>query len=144
MEELRPGIQPKFVIEQARIFARWQGLRKGWIQQGKALDRRDEDGIETAEGIIRDSLKPMADLFNPGVSLDSVEDVQKILVANEVSIIPTGIAELDAVKAGPARGRLHCLMASTGKGKSWYLVHLAKVAAKRGLRALYLTLEMDE
>lgn len=144
MEDLRPGAQPSFLIEEARVWARWQGLRKSWIQQGKALDRRDRDGIEFAEAAIRDTLRPMADLFNGGKNLGELADLREILEQEEAESLPTGIPELDNVRCGPARGRLNLFMAPTGRGKSWWLTHLAKHAAKKKYRVLYISLEMSE
>ena len=144
MEELRPGVQPSFVMEEARVWARWQALRKSWIQQGKALDRRDRDGIEFAESAIRDTLRPMADLFDGGKNMGELSDLREILEQEEAESLPTGIPELDNIRCGPARGRLHMFLAPTGRGKSWYLTHLAKHAARKNFRVLYITLEMSE
>lgn len=144
IEEMKDSIQSSYVIEQARNFARWSQLRKAWLKQGTALDRRDEEGLEIAEAAIKDSLAPLANMFDGGADMSDVETLAKIFDKDDFEIIPSGIPEIDQNRCGPARGRLHCLMASSGRGKSQYLCHLTRHAAKHGKKVLYLSHEMDE
>jgi replicative DNA helicase len=58
--------------------------------------------------------------------------------------MPTGIASIDEANLGPARKRLHLMIGLPKKGKSWWLVHLAKQAFKHRLRTVYITLELDQ
>jgi len=144
LDDLKDGIQPSYIIEQARNFARWSQLRKAWLKQGTALDRRDIEGLEAAEAAVRESIEPMADLFDPGADMSDLDRLSEIFTKDDYEIIPTGIPSIDQHRCGPARGRLHCLMASSGRGKSMYLAHLARQAAKRGFKVAYLSFEMDE
>ncbi len=144
LEELKGSVQPSYVIEQARNFARWSQLRKAWLKQGTALDRRDLEGLEAAEAAVRDSIEPMADMFDPGADMGDVDTLSQIFNRDDYEVIPSGIPIIDQTKCGPGRGRLHCLMASSGRGKSHYLCHLARNAAKRGYKVAYLSFEMDE
>lgn len=47
-------------------------------------------------------------------------------------------------KGGVPRKTLNCILAGTNVGKSLYLCHHAAASIKRGLNALYITLEMSE
>ena len=144
LESLRTGIQPSYIVDQARNFARWSQLRKAWLKQGTALDRRDLEGLEAAESAVQEALQPMADLFDPGADASDKDRMAEIFDRNDFEVIPTGIPALDENRAGPGRGRLHCLMASSGRGKSHYLCHLTRKAAGHGHKVLYLSFEMDE
>tara|TARA_R100000951_G_scaffold114960_1_gene121528 strand:+ start:28754 stop:30205 length:1452 start_codon:yes stop_codon:yes gene_type:complete len=144
MEDLKGSVQPSYIIEQARNFARWSQLRKAWLKQGTGLDRRDMEGLEAAEAAVRESIEPMADLFDPGADMSDIDRLSEIFTKDDYEIIPTGIPAIDSHRCGPARGRLHCLMASSGRGKSMYLAHITRQAAKRGHKVAYLSFEMDE
>jgi len=144
LEDMKGSIQSSYIIEQARNFARWSQLRKAWLKQGTALDRRDVEGLEVAEAAIKESLEPLANMFDGGADMSDVDTLAKIFNKDDFEIIPSGIPEIDLNRCGPARGRLHCLMASSGRGKSMYLCHLTRQAAKRGKKVLYLSHEMDE
>jgi len=144
LDSLRSGIQSSYIVDQARNFARWSQLRKSWLKTGTALDRRDLEGLEAAESAIQDAIKPMADLFDPGADMSDVDRVAEIFDRNDFEVIPTGIPALDEHRAGPGRGRLHCLMASSGRGKSHYLCHLTRKAASKNYKVLYLSFEMSE
>ena len=144
IDDMKDGVQASYIIEKARDFARWSQLRKAWLKQGTALDRRDEEGLAVAEAAIQEALQPLADMFDGGADMSNIDDLAKIFTKDDFEIIPSGIPEIDLNRCGPARGRLHCLMASSGRGKSMYLCHLTRQAAKRGKKVLYLSHEMDE
>jgi hypothetical protein len=56
----------------------------------------------------------------------------------------TGIPLLDSHGFVPERGTVMLLIAGAGKGKSWGLIHLGKMAATRGKKVLHVSLEMSE
>lgn len=144
IEELKTAVQPNYVLDRARYFARWQKLRTAAGEMLSALDARTDKGVDQAENVLLEATKVSAHLFDGGLKMSSVDELVAIINRVDGGIISTGIPELDNLRCAPARGRLHTCLASTGRGKSWYLVHLAKQAARRGARVLYVTLEMDE
>jgi len=57
--------------------------------------------------------------------------------------IPTLIDPLDARFMGARRGELCSVMAPSGKGKSWFLTHIAQAAHFMGHNVLHVTYEMS-
>lgn len=58
--------------------------------------------------------------------------------------IPTGLGDLDRITNGWKPGQLVTVAALTGNGKTTFMLQCALHAARKGRRALILTLEMDE
>lgn len=142
LEETKGSINQQYVMEQATLFARYQRLRMGIGEALDALELDDAAGVLQAESVLEKATAGTLDLFDPGTYLRDAKSLR--FLDDDLEAFPTGIPELDAKGLGPARGRLHLMIAPYGVGKSWWLVHLAKVALMHGLRVLYLTLEMSE
>lgn len=62
----------------------------------------------------------------------------------EISHITTLISPLDELFAGIEARQLGTIMAPSGVGKSWMLIHLAKAAVLQGKHVFHFTLEMGE
>ena len=139
MLEAKEGINPKYVISQVSGFLREQRLRAGILSAAESLEAGK---VSDAEDAMRKSLQGSIDVFNPGLLLSKVSVEETI--HNEVEAYPTGIKELDAKNLGPTPSELHIMLASYGRGKSWFLMHLAKKALAYGKKVLYVTLEMSE
>ncbi len=78
---------------------------------------------------------------------DLFEDVEARYVALQRSTIMTGVPELDAQKVmngGSTRGELHCVIASSGVGKSHFMTFIGANAMRQGLNVLYFTMELSE
>lgn len=60
--------------------------------------------------------------------------------------VPSGITELDRlmVRGGVTPGQLAVAIAPTGRGKTNWLINLAKAAVLEGFPVVYYTLELDE
>jgi replicative DNA helicase len=144
VESTAKEINPAYVLERAAVFVRFQRLMVGVQSALRDMQRDDEDGLLAAEAKLHGALKDTIGAFDVGLRFaDDLEASVHFLTAPEESI-PTGIPEIDKRGLGPSPGRLHMLMADTGRGKSWWLIHLAAEALKYGKRVLYVTLEMSE
>lgn len=138
--EIKDGINIEYTINEASKFSREQSLRKAVTS---ALEILESNNIDEAENVLYKSLNTTTDLFNSGLRVNDFEQAIQFL-NREPSEFKTGILDLDLVDANPARKALHIFMALPGKGKSWYLLNLAKHALIHRKKVLYVTLEMSE
>lgn len=72
---------------------------------------------------------------------DSLDKIQEI---RSMERLPTGIAGLDNHIGGLHRGGLGLFIAPTSGGKSMMLNHLTAYNLRRGISAIYITLELPE
>lgn len=143
LEQVKDGINREYVLTQAKAFSRFQRLRRGVTEAIDQLRSNDEVGVNAAEAALRDAMKDSVELFDAGIIMSNAK--QSLSFLDETTpAFPTGIRELDMYEQGPARGQLCLLIAPYGKGKSWWLQHLAKIGILHGLRVAYITLEMSE
>lgn len=139
----KSDINKDYVLEQASLFARHQRLKYG-ITRAIDLMKSDGDaGILEAEGALARALKGSTDLFRPGILLSDPKESLAFL-DREQHAFRTGIKELDEVALGPDRKRLHVFVGLPGRGKSWWLVHLGKMAIRNRLVVVHVTLELSE
>ena len=139
VQETRDGINAKYVMSQAGAFLREQRLRRGIMDAVDLLEQGKQADAETA---IRRGLDGVLDVFHPGLLFHQLV-VDKIL-SDERQPLPTGIKALDDRGLGPSAGELLLFIAPPNAGKSWWLVHLAKMALISHRRVVHVTLEMDE
>lgn len=138
------GVNARFYLDQAATFSRYQRLKDGIEKALRHMTSDDETGLLAAEAAIHESLSQTHSAFDSGFRFaDDLSETLRFMTAPEESF-PTGIESLDRLGLGPVRGRLHGLLGGTGKGKSWWLVHLSMLSRQRGHRVLYLSLELDK
>jgi len=143
LEQTKDGVNREYVINEAKAFIKYQKLKQGMTVALEHLQKNDRDGLVDAEKALNESLTGVIDLFNPGLLLNDTAKSLSFL-NTDYSAFTTGIKELDARGLGPARKRLNVFMAIPGRGKSWWLVNLAKWALLHRLRVVYVTLELSE
>lgn len=137
--ELADHINEKYVMSQLSSFVRTQQLKIGLIKASESLQEGDSD---TAENLLEAALKSRLQLFSPGMTL--TDGFVKSLTHARQDYVKVGITELDNAMFGPARGELHLFIGPAKRGKSWWLIHLAKRSLLQRLRVLYVTLEISE
>lgn len=77
--------------------------------------------------------------------IDYFTDIDARLKQELVVKIPTGMPCLDYItKGGLPKGKIGCVLAETGGGKSHFLVHLGASALLEGRNVAYFTFELDE
>lgn len=139
ISDLSEGLNEQYVVTQLEQFTRQQMLKLGVVEATKAI----QDGnLEEAERVLERSMKDRLRMFDAGMDLEAAykaigeqEDNERIL---------TGIQELDTYGYGPGRKELIVFMAPIKRGKTWWLVHLAKRGILQRWSVLYVTLEVDE
>lgn len=148
MQTVRDSIQPEFVLDQAKLFARHQRMLSGVSSALEVLDEEREDQLESrvnaAEAALRNVFTETTDMFDPGIVSRDRASLLSFLTQEEEEVFDTGVAALDRFYCGPARKQLHIFAAPSGRGKSWYLINLLKTSVLHRRRVLYITLEMSE
>ncbi len=140
IRDLSDGLNEEYVLSQLQHFTRQQQLKLGIMQGAEAIQAGK---LDEAEAIIEKSMRGRLAMFDPGLGLEGAlkklkegkDDTQRLVV---------GIPELDKYGFGPGKKELHMLMAPPKRGKTWWLVHLAKYALLQHWRVLYITLEVSE
>jgi KaiC/GvpD/RAD55 family RecA-like ATPase len=143
LESCKHNINREYVLAQATAFRRYQQIRGGIGEALEALKRDDEGSVEEAAAALANATKTQYELFDAGTQFDDTERLLRFL-GKEHDAFPCGVPELDHVGLGPARKKLHVFAALSGHGKSWWLLHLAKVAWRHNLRVCYISLELSE
>lgn len=143
IHEAHKSINSEYVMTQLGTFVRRQALRTVAVELTKALQRDTEASLEEADKLIRSAQTQSLNLFDPGTRLsDKSRSLDFFNIAE--NSFPTGIAELDKRGFGPTRKEFWLLVADTKAGKTWALIHLAKMALMHHLKVLHITLEMSE
>ena len=140
--DMRDGINPGYVIGQLETFVKRQSLRSVAVDFAKLLNKDDEASLDAAEELLKKVNSARLKVFDPGLRLSDPRSLAFLDI--EADIFKTGIPELDKRGFGPTRKELSLYLAATKKGKSWWLIHLAKIAALLHLRVLHITLELSE
>ena len=138
------GVNRRFVLDQAAAFVRYQGLKRTCLAAVDHFERDKAELLPEIEKILREGSQQQARLFDPGLILSNTERALKFLERTETDAFPTGIEQLDRLEAGPIRKGLHLFMALSGRGKTWWMVHLAKMAMLNRLKVVHITLEVSE
>lgn len=143
MEAARADVQPPFVMAQLEKFVKNKSLRAIAIDLTKALQKDTDDGLEEAERLLDNRRRSTVSVFDPGTRLS---DKARALAFLELSntALRTGIYELDKRGFGPTRGELLLAIGNAKAGKSWFLIHLAKMALLDRVKVVHITLEMSE
>ena len=137
---LKEGLNTEYVLSQLTTFVRQQQLKSGITEAVKAVKNGD---LDTAENVLGEALKYDLHAFEPGTFMHDTANSLDFL-RHQNSGLVTGIGELDKRGLGPARKELQVFLAPPKSGKTWYLVHLGKLAAMQGKKVMHITLEMSE
>jgi replicative DNA helicase len=139
------GINSEYVLDQLSTLQRTSALRHATLRAAELLESREHLAIEDVERVYHDVLKAKP-ASNEDLALDcaDIRGLANYLDQRQEQEFITGIPELDRCGTIPARGKLMIVLAYTGVGKSWCLVHLAKKAAVRCRKVLYVTLELPK
>jgi replicative DNA helicase len=137
------GINAEYVMSQLETFIRRQSMRSIAIDLNKALQRDTEQSLEEAEQLIAGANRVQLSVFDAGTRLSDKRRALSFLDLQTASI-PTGIPELDKRGLGPTRKEMYLFVADAKAGKSWWLIHLAKMALMHRVKVVHLSLEMSE
>lgn len=140
LHENKNHVNREYVLKELDDFIRKQQLKLGIIEAAKLLD---SGKVDEAELVLENSKKKQLNVFNPGTFLYDHENVLKFLNLSDNSI-PTGIPELDRFGICPAPKELFALAGLSGRGKTWFFIHLARIALLLRKKVLIISLEMGE
>lgn len=134
-------INADYVIKQVHKFVRAQTFKAAFVRAYELLNdgRLDEAEVEMEKG-----MNQQVHAFEPGLSLSSAADINKLLDHSQEEGFPLGIEQLDQAGIMPRRKQLFWLLAAKGKGKSWFITHTVKRALMHRWSTLVITLEMSE
>lgn len=139
----KTGINGPYVMSQLETFIKRQSLRSIAVDLTKALQRDTEESLEQAEQLLASANRSTLSVFDPGVRLSDKKRALEFLDVSSAAL-PTGIPELDRRGFGPTRKELLLAIANAKAGKTWWLIHLAKMALVSRAKVLHITLEMSE
>jgi|GEM_PF-5185344 len=135
----------EYVLDKARAFVRYQRFRKAASDAIRGLGKNNEEGVDEAEAAFTRALQTTVNAFDPGVVFGVDEEkTLEFLTRKESPLMKIGIPALDEANIGPMESRLMILNAASGRGKSWFLIHLAVQALRQGVPVAYIALEMTE
>lgn len=140
MMELKDHINTGYVIEQITTFTRMQRFKDAIIKSAETLNRDQHIAVEEIEKLWNDLLRVREISFDPGLRLNQFETVLDYL-ENTVSEFVTGIREFDRWGVVPVRGQVMMFLAAAKRGKSWWLIHIAKLALMQRKRVVHISLE---
>ena len=135
------SIDAGFILEQLDNFLEHQRLTHSLRD---ALEILEQGDVERAkETIYRASTAPSTG--SPGIWMkDPVQALSFLKKDEQTEFFSSGISVLDQRKVRPDKKTLMIIVASTGKGKSWWLVNAGKAALQHHKKILHITLELDE
>lgn len=141
MDGLREGIQPDYVLGELDRFIE---IRKLTQAVSRAADSLHAGDLEDAREALADTGSAASDL-KPGVFLHDTDDwLQFLRRDQEGDLFSSGVDVLDERGVRPRRGSLFLIMASAGRGKSFWLRQIAKQAVvEHHKKVLHITLEND-
>jgi hypothetical protein len=142
MHQLKATINTQFVMNQLDKFINRQTLRSMAVELAKNLTRDTEESLEEAQRLIGEARQQSLKLFDPGLRLSDEKHALEFL-STQVRAFPTGMPELDKRGFGPVRGEMLLFIANAKRGKSWFCIHLAKMAILQRLRVVHISLEMS-
>ena len=143
MMELAPNINTAYVMTQLTTFIRMQKFKSAILSSAEKLNTAQEIAVPEIEQIWNDLLKVRELNFEPGMRLT---DWPRMLDHFEQRAIEfkTGIRELDMRGIVPARKEVLLFLAPPKRGKSHWLVNIAKQALILRKKVAFVSLEMSE
>lgn len=133
-------VNTEFVLDDLNNFIKMQQMKMDIKDTAELLHKGK---IDEAESKLYNSKRSKLELFEPGIFFG--KDRERTLAFKEnikSSQILTGIPSLDNFGHVPTKKELYTAMGRAGRGKSWFLIYLAKMALLQRKKVLHLSLEM--
>lgn len=138
----KDSINKDYVINKLSAFIRRQQLKLKVIKASKLLM---ENKVEEADALIAETKSAQLTLFDPGTFFGKDNRTYSYFdIEDSDRGIYTGIEVLDRLGIIPYPKELYMMMGRAGAGKSWMLIHLAKMALRQRKKVLHITLELSE
>lgn len=136
----KDSINEEYIISQLNKFIRQQNLKNAVV---KAVGSLEDGDIDQAEVDLQYGLNKQINSFEPGIMLGDTVESLKFFETSEQGI-PLGIETLDNAGITLKPKEVILLIAPAKKGKSWFLVQVAKSSLLARKKVLIITLEMGE
>lgn len=144
MHRASSEIDPRYVLDWIQTHLRKQNLVDAVIRSADLLQQKNaEYSIQEVEEIWSGLLRADKKVFSSGLKITEVDRIIDYL-GRQFDEFRTGIPELDRNGIVPYRGAVMLFLASTGMGKSWWLIHLGRQAIMLRKKVLHISLEMSE
>lgn len=141
LEKENGHVDAAFVLEELDKFLEQQRMTRSCQEALELLMQGELDRAK--ETIYKASSAP--DVGTSGIWMKDPVQALRFLQKDEYDeFFSSGIGLLDARKIKPERKTLMIIVASSGKGKSWWLINVGKAALQHHKKVLHITLEMDE
>lgn len=137
----KDGINPDYVIQSLNTFLYQQNIK---LVIKEAVELLNQDRVDDAGTALQSIKDRQLNVFDPGIRFATDKNKIFRFMDRVDNYILTGIPELDALEICPAPKELYTFVGLSNRGKSWFLIHLAKMALLQRKRVLYITLEMSE
>lgn len=142
MELLVEGVNTEYVLNTLKTTHRVQRMKDGILKSAERLNAQQELALPEVEEMLADLLRAREFEFDRGLTLDDVDHVIDYLETH-YSEFRTGIEAFDQRDIVPSRGTVMLILAPTGFGKTWMLIHLGKQALLQRKKVLHISLEMS-
>lgn len=143
MLRLSEAINAKYAVDSLRAFVRVQKFQTAMVETMRKIQAQRELALPEVEEMWADLLRVRDATLDRGASLNDIDRLVDFL-RNTAVEFTTGIDELDRRHIAPMRAAVFLLIAATGVGKSWGLIHLGKRALMQRKKVLHVSLEMSE
>ncbi len=123
------------------ILHSWANQQNFKVALTEAADMLINGHLEEAQARIARHQNMSDAIFDGGVSVSDNPSSFLDHIPNPDLI---GIGPFDRVGFGPETGTVLTFVAPTGRGKSWFLVHVGKMLSMQRVNTLHISLEMSE
>ncbi len=131
--------EKEYIKDKSLDFCKKQVLKQAMI---KSIDLLEKSSFNEISNVINGALKLGLDT---DVGYEYIEDFEERYSINKRSPISTGWDDIDNItQGGLGAGELGVIMAASGTGKSYVLVHFGAMALKEGKNVLHYTLELSD
>ena len=142
MIEVKDQINVNYVLRSMGDHIRMMRAKMVIIESAEKIDAQGLVGLKEAEILLGNFLRENNKQFDVGLRLNDIDKMLAYLAASQ-SEFKTGIKDLDIANIVPMRGKIFLAIASTGRGKTWLLIQLGKMAFLHKKKVLHITLEIE-
>lgn len=139
--QFKESVNKDYTLNQLIKFIRQQKLKQVLTS---AVKNVQAGNAEQAEKELGDHLKTTFEAFDIGLGFNDFALSYESIFGTQSQSLPTGIDGLDDLNIGPAAKELFMFLTLPNRGKTWWLIHLAKNSLMARKKVLFLTLEMSE
>jgi hypothetical protein len=142
MIEVLPQINVNYVLRSMGDHIEEMRFKAIILEAAEKIDAQGHNGVKEAKNLFQNFFKETNKQFDAALRLNDIDKMLAYLAASQ-SEFKTGIKDLDAANIVPMRGKIFLAIASTGRGKTWLLIQLGKMAFLQRKKVLHITLEIE-